>query len=225
MIEAIKNFRINIDKKEVCRYLGYHNGRRPTSSISSLIDKEIEESYGLIRPVGFYRILEIVRIRRPHIILDNGLMITSKVSSQILSDCLQVAIFVVTIGGNLEEKAAKLMGEGRMLKATVLDAIGSEAADKTACYLHEKIREPANSNGTEVTLRFSPGYCDWDISQQKVLFEAMSSAPLGVALTEGCLMIPRKSISGLFGIGETTKSQLRLSPCRFCAKTECLSRR
>jgi len=225
MVKAIKDFEIEIDKDEVCRYLGYRKDQGPNSSISSLIDEEMDEAYELIQPSCFYQLMNIGRVRQPWVVLEDGLTITSDVLSRVLARCHQVAIFVVNIGRGLEERVTQLMKEGQVLRATVLDAIGSEAAEKTAYYLQDKVREVATSNGLEITLRYSPGYCDWDITQQRVIFQAMNSAPIAVALTEECLMVPRKSVSGIIGLSRFEKYQLRYSPCRFCPKTDCPSRR
>ena len=225
MVKAIKDFEIGIDKDEVCRYLGYRKDQGPNSSISSLIDEELDEAYDLIQPLCFYELMNIRRVRKPRVILEDGLTITSEVLSRVLSHCHQVVIFVVNIGQGLEARVAQLMNEGQMLRATILDAIGSEVAEKTACYLQDKVRELANSNGAEITLRYSPGYCDWDITEQRVLFQAMNSAPLGVNLTEECLMVPRKSVSGIIGLGHLEKRWPRYSPCRFCTQMDCQSRR
>ena len=225
MVKAIKDIEIEIDKDEVCRYLGYRKDLGPNSSISSLIDEEMDEAYVLIQPLCFYQLMDIRRIRQPWVVLEDGLTITSDVLSRVLARCHQVAIFVASIGCDLEERVAQLMKDGQMLMATILDAIGSEAAEKTACYLQDKVQEVATSNGLDITLRYSPGYCDWDITQQRVLFEAMDSSPLGVSLSEECLMMPRKSVSGIIGVSRFKRYQLRYSPCRFCPKTDCQSRR
>ena len=226
MVRAIKGFEIEVDKNEVCHYLGYREDKRPTPSISSLIDEEMEEAYGLIQTSCFYQFMDIRQVSRPRVILEDGLTMTSKVLSQVLSHCHQVAIFVVNIGQGLEAKVAQLMNEEQMLKPTILDAVGSEAADKAACYIEDKVRELANSNGAEITLRYSPGYCDWDITQQRVLFQAMDSAPLEVSLTEECLMVPRKSVSGVIGLGRFEERRLfSYSPCCYCTKKDCPSRR
>jgi hypothetical protein len=227
IVKAIKDFKIEIDKEKVRRNLGYENGHGPSSSISSLIDEEIDEAYSFIQPSCFYQIMDISRIRRPRVTLVNGttLSITSEVLSWVLYPCKKAVIFVASIGEGLEERAVQLMEEGHLLKATLLDAIGSEATEKVACHLQERVRELANLEEAEITLRYSPGYCDWDITQQRVLFEAMNSAPISVDLTTECLMLPRKSISGIIGLGWGEKRRLRLSPCRFCPRQDCQNRR
>ena len=225
MVKTIKNFKIEVDKDEVCRYLGYGKDQAPTSSISSLIDEEIDNAYKLMKPSCFYRLLDIRRGRKPLVILEDGLKITSEVLSWMLARCHRVAFFIATIGRDLENRVAELMAEGQILRATVLDAIGSEATEKTVCYLQDRVQELANSNGAEITLRYSPGYCDWDLTQQRVLFQAMNSAPMGVELTEECLMLPRKSVSGIIGVGLFERRRHRYSPCRQCNKTDCQNRR
>ena len=224
MVEMIKDFEIEMDRGEVCRFLGYQKDKGPNSTISSLIDEGMDQAYALIEPMCFYHLADIRRIRYHRIFMEDSLIITSEVLSQVLSRCEQVAIFVANIGRCLEESVSQLMNEGHMLKAAILDAIGSEAAEKTACYFQDEIREFANSTGAETTLRYSPGYCDWDITQQRVIFEAMDSAPMGVTLTEECLMVPRKSVSGVIGLGQFERS-VAFSPCLLCDKWDCSSRR
>ncbi len=225
MVEAIKDFEIEIDKDEVCHHLGYQKDHSPNSSISSLIDEEMDEAYQLIQPSCFYQLMDIRGVHEPQVILEDGLTITSAVLSWVLTNCHKVSVFMTTIGEGLEDRVAQLMGDGKILKATVLDALGSGAAEKTACYLEERLSELAAADGSVITLRYSPGYCDWDITQQRVLFQAMDSAPLTVSLTEECLMVPRKSVSGIIGIGRADNKIIRHSPCRFCTKRNCPSRR
>ena len=95
-----------------------------------------------------------------------------------------------------------LMGKGEMLEATVLDAIGSEAVAQTLYRLRDDVKGIAQANRCQATVQYAPGYCDWDVSQQKVLFQAIDSTSVGVRLTESCLMIPSKSVSGVIGIGK-----------------------
>ena len=228
MAKAItKSFEIEIDRGKVCHSLGYGNGHGPSLSISSLIDEEIEEAYDFIEPFYFYQLMDIKRIRRPRVTLENGttISLSSEVLSWVLYPCQQAVIFVSSIGHGLEERVSQLMKEGQIVKPTILDAIGSEAAEKTACYLQETVRELATSNDAGITLRYSPGYCDWDITQQRILFDVLDPVPMEVSLSKDCLMVPRKSISGIIGLGWGEKRRLRLSPCRFCTKQDCKNRR
>jgi len=209
---------VNIDKNEVCRYLGY-KGDKPSKDISSLIDSEIARAYKLIKPIYTYALKAIDSVRNHEVFLEGPLVFTSRTISYVLSDCEWVAVFLVTIGDDLEKESLKLIEKGDMLKATILDAIGSEAADKAAGKLQDVIEGIAKTKERQITLRYSPGYCDWDVSQQKLLFQAIDSASVGVRLTESCMMVPLKSISGIIGIGklDTTKPPPCVAVCRQAA--------
>ena len=83
----------------------------------------------------------------------------------------------------------------------------------------------ARADGFVISRRFSPGYCDWDVSQQKMIFEAVNADSIGVHLTDECLMIPKKSISGIIGIGHSEGGLEDYNPCTTCDKRDCLERR
>jgi hypothetical protein len=216
---------INIDRGEVNRYLGYAAQREPTAHISSVIDEQISEAYGLIQPQYSCVIREIESVDGSRISLSgtNTVFSSNIIARRILFKCSKAAIFVTTIGPTLEQRVSQLMDDGEILKGAALDAVGTEAIEEVACWLERSVRDTAAASGADVSLRYSPGYCDWDIKEQKVLFSALDGDLHGVQLTEDCLMMPRKSISGIIGIG--FDPSITLSPCVFCNKTDCPSRR
>jgi hypothetical protein len=75
-------------------------------------------------------------------------------------------------------------------------------------------------------MRFSPGYCGWDLTAQRGLFEALQPAEIGITLSESCLMRPLKSISGVFIAGEKGIFVFDdvFSFCGECATHECRDR-
>jgi hypothetical protein len=225
MVRILESVRIRISKSEVCRYLGYRRGRGLPAPVSKVIDEQIAEGYKLIDPTCSYIIKDIKCIEGPQVIIDDSLVFTSPTLAQILSQCSQVAIFLATIGNHLEARVSQLMSKGEMLKAAVLDTVGSEAVEKVACYIEETIRKAASINGAGISLRYSPGYCDWDISDQRMIFQAMRPASPAVHLTEEFLMIPRKSISGIIGVARFGSNTINYSPCSVCNQHDCLSRR
>jgi len=84
------------------------------------------------------------------------------------------------------------------------------------------------SQNKALGLRFSPGYCDWPVTEQKKLFELLEPHKAGVDLTESCLMRPRKSISGvipLFPADNGHQQQNDYNPCWECKKSDCIARR
>lgn len=216
---------VKIDKRRVCRRIGYSAGHKPPARISSLMDEYIENIHHLIAPHYSYVIRDVEWIQESRVFIEGSIIFESKVIARLLEQCQKVALFLMTIGRHLEETACRLAEDGLVLQSAVLDAIGSNAAEKIAGSIQDQIKRVAGEHGFVISPRFSPGYCDWDIRQQQMIFWAVDGDPLGIHLTETCLMIPRKSISGIIGIGTPGSDVSNYNPCRRCHKHNCTSRR
>lgn len=214
---------ITIDKSRVCRFLGYLRGQNLTASTSSLIDLQIEEAQKLVKPSYSYTTRKVLASEIPRTFIEGPVVFTSNIITGILSRCHEVAIFTATIGASLEKRVSQLMDQGEMLKAVALDAVGSAAIEKVVCELEESVRKKAMTGGAEISRRYSPGYCDWDIKEQKLLFDSLNGDSAGVELTEEYLMMPQKSISGVIGI--SFDQNITVSTCLDCTKKDCEGRR
>ncbi len=118
----------------------------------------------------------------------------------------RLALFAVTIGGRMSETLDGLFDESNVALGVMLDSVASEGAEMAADALESRYRiglERAGDIDAETgLLRFSPGYCGWDISGQKALFDRLGPVTIGIELSESFLMRPIKSISGVIIVGE-----------------------
>ena len=225
MLVANREIDIEIDRKQVYRYLGYGADYKLSTRISSLIDEYAEHAHHLIEPSYSYVIRDIEWARGSIAFIEGSVIFKSKVIVQLLEQCSKVLMFVVTIGEHLEETAHQLAKDGLILQSTVLDTIGSSAVERVADLVQDRIGEVASAEGLVTSRRFSPGYCDWDIGQQRMVFWALNGDTVGVHLTGECLMIPQKSISGIIGIGLPDSNVEYYNPCKTCDKHDCQGRR
>jgi hypothetical protein len=87
----------------------------------------------------------------------------------------------------------------------MLDSAASAAADRLAGLAEDRFEHRLCERGcvTEATgvLRYSPGYCGWDISGQRKLFAFLHPDRIGLTLRDSFLMEPLKSVSGLIIAG------------------------
>lgn len=215
---------LDIDTQQVLHHIGYDNAHAPSARIESLVKEYADNICHLIEPSYSYIIRDIKSVRGSHVAIEGSVTFRSKVIARLLKQCQKVAVFVVTIGSRLEEVVCQLAKDGLMVQAAVLDAIGSDAAETLAHVVQEIIGKQAEAEGLGTSLRFSPGYCDWKVSQQKMAFRAMNGNSAGVRLTDGCLMVPQKSVSGIIGIGPRHKVE-SYNPCPACKKRDCIGRR
>jgi hypothetical protein len=212
------------EKQEVLNRIGYGDADIISPRIDSLVDDYIDNYHEFIVASSSSIYKDIEKISGNLVSID-GITFKSGVLARLLGECEYAAVFVLTIGGYLEELVAYLSNRGMVLQATVLDAVGSGAVEILAGEIETEIRREAAANGLVVSRRFSPGYCDWDISQQKGFFRLLDGNTAGVSLTENMLMMPRKSISGIIGIGLPGRAIEKYNPCLTCQKKDCPGRR
>lgn len=150
--------------------------------------------------------------------LDVGALVRSQ-----LKGIEAIAVFVVTIGSELERRARELMADpGYSLEGYVLDTIGSVAVESAADALEKEVAGAAADHGWRITNRFSPGYCTWKTAGQQALFSLLPAGPAGITLSESSLMAPIKSISGVIGLGPSVAHRPYM--CDICSMTTCHQR-
>jgi hypothetical protein len=116
-----------------------------------------------------------------------------------------LTLFAVTVGAGISERITTLFDEGQLALGATLDAVASEGTELAGVHLDHTTLEEARASGrvgegSEV-LRYSPGYCGWNITGQRALFAELDPGRIGIGLNESCLMEPLKSISGVMVMG------------------------
>lgn len=106
-----------------------------------------------------------------------------------------VGLCICTIGPGIENRASRSMAEDDLLRGLVLDALGTEAVSAVSRFAEAWLKEWGRSLGFHPGKRYAPGYKGWDVSGQKTLFDRLPAGDIGVGLTDGFMMIPRKSYS------------------------------
>jgi 5-methyltetrahydrofolate--homocysteine methyltransferase len=121
-----------------------------------------------------------------------------------------VAVFVVTAGEGVRERAEKAKNEGYYFKSHGLQALAIESAEGCAEWLHRRIREDWGfPDPADLTMaqrftsryrgkRYSFGYpaCP-DLEDQTGIWKILRPEDIGVQLTEGFMMDPEASVSAL----------------------------
>lgn len=220
---VMANDRFNMNRQRVLRDIGYSLDAKPSFRMESLVNDYIEHAHQFLAPSFSYVIRDIELVAGTSVFIEGGIIFESGVIARLLEQCNKVAVFVLTIGKYLEDMANQLAQDGLVLQSAVLDAIGSDAAERLADSVESHISEVAHNQGLTISRRFSPGYCDWDVTQQKLVFKTMKGDYAGVHLTDSCLMLPRKSISGIIGIGADQVAEY--NPCKTCDRRDCIGRR
>jgi len=210
-MEILDDIRINLDMQEIKEAL--HMERSEDSGHIQALIKEVQS---LIRAKAVYRDCYLESKPEDAIIID-GIHFTSQILRRHMDNVGRVFPFVVTIGNKLEEytKACE-----DFLKQYYLDAIGNIALISARKYLEDHLR---SKYALGCISYMSPGSLeDWDLKGQRPLFSILGDvqASIGVCLTETLLMIPTKSVSGIF-----FPTEIPFYSCQLCPRENCQGRK
>ena len=101
-----------------------------------------------------------------------------------------------------------------MAQALILDAAASAAVENVCDNLCADLAETFAPHC--LTDRFSPGYGDLPLSQQRDLFRLLDvTRRIGVSLSESGLMVPQKSVTALIGVSDRPQRK-RSGGCETC---------
>ena len=219
----IDKSRIQIVPGDILKLLGEQQGGID-SHTALLVEEYIAECLRISSPAGAFVLAEALASTSPDEILVHGVRFDSgKIIPKMLRNSLSYAFFLVTAGPEPENLARSLMTEGNYLEGYVVDLLASALVDSAADQVQEQVRILVKQSGLQITNRYSPGYCSWNVEEQQKLFSLFPEECCGISLSESSLMSPVKSISGIIGIGRDVKYQDYT--CEICSMLNCHFRR
>lgn len=176
----------------------------------------VQSSLAFMKPKAMYRVCFIDEKISPSIIIQ-GIRFTSKILVKNLMELERVFPYVVTIG---KEFAEYLDAEDDMLKNFYLDVVANVALTTARRYLEKHLQKRYGLSGMSF---MSPGsLADWPVDQQRPLFALFGEGetPIGVTLNDSCLMLPAKSVSGIY-----FPTEVHFSNCQLCDRENCPGRK
>ncbi len=187
-----------------------------TRTMNSELVPIMEEAQLILEPKAVYSYVRVVDLNDDKVRLDNGHALSSIILADMLQIGQEIVPYVITVGPKLEERAR----EGKnLLHAYLLEKIADQALEKACDYL----RSHAGGRLGPIISAFSPGSGTGElftIEQQEVIFSMLEPAKnVGVQLSSSYMMVPRKSVSGIFAA-----TQEEYVSCAYCPR-KCESRR
>lgn len=173
-------------------------------------------------PRKIYRIMQRAELRLSGVSIERH-----------LEDCEKVAVMAATLGIGVDNLIRRYQVKD-MAMAVILDAGASVYIEQVCDGFEAEIGDALGADGCGnneaaplfMTPRFSPGYGDYPITEQKYIL-SLVDAPrrIGLNATADSLMIPRKSVSALIGLADHPVKG-KLATCSECVLREkCLLRK
>jgi len=214
-MEVLNNIPIRLDLEAVLKRM---RARSQNESIKRSIRELIERVRPIARPKAVYEVSYIEDKREDSIDI-GGIKFTSRVLRVNLDKVGRVFPHVVTCGRELYDID---IPSDELLKGYLLDQIRETVLVSARKYLEDYL---IKRYALGQLSRMAPGSgaaTVWPITQQKQLFSIFGNVEelIGVKLTDSMLMIPVKSVSGIF-----FPTEVKFESCQLCPIERCTGRR
>jgi hypothetical protein len=204
--------------------MGYDDPAAVPGPVQESITELLEQGPEICNIRGGYMLVDDITVdRQSKTIASHGqLFETRQIVTHQLRNSERAAWFVCTAGEEISRYTRRLMDEGDLIKGYVVDVLANVVVEAAMDRVQSGLENEMAKIGLKITNRYSPGYCNWDIAEQKKLFAVFPENYLDIALSESCLMLPVKSVSGIIGIGKEVK--FNKYTCNLCSDSACLYR-
>ena len=200
---VINSIPFEIEEKRVLRELRIpritHVRELKEEGVAKAIKQAIDLSYTLIHGKGCYKTVTIKEVLHDRVTIEGSdtLFIGANMV-KLLARCDYATLLSCTIGPELEKKVDHIK-KTHTADAFFLDVVGGWMADYMADKVDAVVQSEVLRNGYGRTMRYSPGYGDWDLPVQRELLKKVEAASIGVTCTETFILQPRKSVTAVIG--------------------------
>jgi hypothetical protein len=204
---------IRLNPEDVSKRLHLQKGEQ---DMKRTVQELLEVAYTVAKPKTIYEV-SYVDDKNEDSLYIGGIKFTSRVLRVNLDKVERVFPYIVTCGKELDEIAVP---SDALLERYFLDEIKEMILLSAHSYLKDYL---IKNYALGKLSNMNPGSLeDWPIMQQKELFSLFGNVEelIGVKITESCLMIPQKSLSGIF-----FPSEITFESCQLCPREVCSGRR
>jgi hypothetical protein len=180
-----------------------------------LIEEYCHTAQKIARPKAAFAVAYLEELGKDHIKIGN-VQFNSKLLAENLKETNKVIPYILTCGREIYEWAKGIDG---FIEVFIAEQIKIETLSEASKFFHEYIR---SNIFPEKSSTMNPGSLeDWPLSEQNKMFELLlePAKEIGVELTQSCLMIPDKSVSGI--VFQKEKSFVN---CMLCQRENCSGR-
>ncbi|MBQ3533233.1 MAG: Vitamin B12 dependent methionine synthase activation subunit [Oscillospiraceae bacterium] len=205
-----------VDLREMLRYAAC---RAPDEQVTALAASAAEEGCRVLRPALCWR--EVPLTVTAHRVDLGFTAFDSQKLAAVLTGCDRAVIFAATMGLELDRLIAR---HGRLSPARglMLQALGAERIEALCDSFCDFLA--AEYAPLTVRRRFSPGYGDLPLENQRAFFDVLQChKEIGLYLNESLLMSPTKSVTAIVGLGRS--ADCSPAGCSACEKKDCVMRK
>lgn len=219
---VIRDIPLSLKTGAVLRRQGLGGKAKVRPEIKSLIEELLAsvESHHLLEPAAAYENYPVIGMSDVQISLEGDKAVHGPALPALFPEAKELAVLIGTIGPKLEKQASDYTKSGQALRGMLLDGIGSAAVDTLIPEALKFVAAEVSSRGYEISSPVNPGMPGFPMTEQWNLMELSQAHEIGVSLTQSGILIPRKSVSMVIGIGPRMTRWTQAQVCARCSLRE-----
>ncbi len=225
-MNIIKNIQLEIPDDIGRAFLTKLMGGRLIPRMEEMLEDKRDICVDALEPAAVYDTFDIRSIEGDSVYFKSGHIFNGPNISKILKGSETTTIFIFTLGGKIDDLIKKEQDTGDILGTIIMDAITTSMLSIAGEYFGKIIKDSNTvKKGYSATCTYSPGQYKWTIEEQKEIFNMVDGSRIGVHLNNSFLMVPFKSISGIYGFGPEDRINKTRVACDLCPRENCIGRR
>jgi len=201
-VQVFPSISVSVPLDAIYRRLGYRKG---ATKIDDRQEKEIERdidcALSLVSLKGSALRLPLKDVTPHGIVLGAGIEIESEKLARFLDGCREALLIGATAGDQVMDAIRGDTGGGDMTRGVVIDAVASEMTDAALDWIIGYFNRLLTRENARLTKgRFSAGYGDFLLENQRMMYDLLELERIGVRINESCILIPEKSVTAVAGI-------------------------
>lgn len=202
---------VEYNRKEALRYLGAKPDDKQTEI---LVDVAYLKLRNELQPRHIIQ-KHSCKIDGEGITLDCGVRFNSRDLARHLKGCNEVLLLAATLGSRVDIGIRRTALES-VAEGAAAQAVGA-ALIESYC---DNVQAAVDTGELRQRPRFSPGYGDWSLEEQGLLFSVLNcSKNIGLSLTDGMMMAPSKSVTAVIGLSKDVACVW--NKCMTCGNKNC----
>lgn len=179
-------------RKDVTKMLPWQKGE---------VEQYIADARSLIHLQGAAIRIPIQEKGATRIVLSNDVVFESRQLTAFLEHCREVVLMGSTAGSDIMKAIEGDTASHHLTRSVVFDATASETVDASLDwimgYFNQELRR---ENKVLMQRRYSAGYGDFSLENQKTIYRLLELDRIGVKITTSCILVPEKSVTAIAGV-------------------------
>ena len=157
-----------------------------------------KKAYSLCVPQGRWKLKAVKHVGENGILLSNAVFLCGSRFASMAKNAAFIWFAAVTVG---EKVVVERDRQQNVSDSVVYDAVAGEMADSTMDMMQKMASAELARIGMVLDKnRYSPGYGDMLLEEQKLMFSVLNMSEMNLKLTDSCFIVPEKSVTAVAAV-------------------------